>query len=154
MMPDRIRFSGGILERGFWLYVWRIECHDRVFFYVGRTGDSSSKFAASPFSRLSQHLGVRKTATANMLMRHVRRLKMDPLACDFELLALGPLFTEQSTLELHRKYRDRIAPLEAALAAHLRSKGLEVVGINSAKSAVDQKLLAELQRAFGEALVV
>ena len=154
MMLHRIRFSGGILERGFWLYVWRIECHDRMFFYVGRTGDRSSKFAASPFSRLSQHLDVRKTAAANMLMRHVRRLKLDPLACVFELLALGPLFPEQSTLELHRMYRDRIAPLEAALAAHLCSKGLEVVGNHSAKGAVDQQLLAEVPCAFGEALVV
>ena len=154
MLLHRIRFSGALLERGFWLYVWRIECQERVYFYVGRTGDSSSKFAASPFSRLSQHLDVRQTAAANMLMRHVRRLKLDPLACDFELLAFGPLFPEQPTLELHRKYRDRIAPLEAALATHLRSEGFEVVGNHSTKGAVDRQLLAEVQRAFDAALVV
>jgi len=123
-----IRFSGAILERGFWLYIWRIQSDTRTFFYVGRTGDSSSKYAASPFSRLGQHLDVRQTATANMLLRHVRKMGLDPLACNYELIALGPLFPEQPTLDLHREIRDRIASIEAELASYLRAKGLEVVG--------------------------
>jgi len=88
MRLHRLKFTGAILERGFWLYAWRVFSGEREFFYVGRTGDSSSKFAASPFSRLSQHLDIRSKASANMLLRHVRRLKLDPLACEFELLAL------------------------------------------------------------------
>lgn len=48
-------------------------------------------------------------ATANMLMRHVKNLGLDPLACTFELHAYGPLFPEQPTLEFHRQYRDRVA---------------------------------------------
>jgi len=123
-----IRFSGAILERGFWLYIWRIQSDTRTFFYVGRTGDSSSKYAASPFSRLGQHLDVRQTTTANMLLRHVRKMGLDPLACNYELIALGPLFPEQPTLDLHREIRDRIASIEAELASYLRAKGLEVVG--------------------------
>ena len=76
MRLPHLKFSGAILERGFWLYAWRIENGSREFFYVGRTGDSSSQYAASPFSRLGQHLDIRPNATANMLLRHVRRLKL------------------------------------------------------------------------------
>jgi hypothetical protein len=144
----KLRFSGAILERGFWLYAWRIECHKEVFFYVGRTADSSSQYAASPFSRLGQHLNVRPNTKANMLLRHVRRLGLDPLQCSFELLAFGPIFSEQPTLELHRKYRDRIAPLESALAEFLRAKGCEVVGNHGSKRKADPELLAKVQNAF------
>ena len=148
MQIHRLKFSGSILERGFWLYAWRIENGDREFYYVGRTGDSSSRFAASPFSRLGQHLDVRPNASANMLLRHIRRLGFEPIACKLELIAFGPIFPEQSTLELHRKFRDRIAPLEGALAAYLRSKGLEVVGSHNAKGLSDPKLLEEIKRVF------
>lgn len=152
MRLHKLKFSGAILDRGFWLYAWRIECHEKVFFYVGRTGDSSSQYAASPFSRLSQHLDARPNATANMLLRHVRRLGLDPLQCSFELFAFGPIFSEQPTLELHRKYRDHIAPLESALAEFLRSKGCDVVGNHGSKGKADPKLLAEVQSAFNAAL--
>jgi len=148
-----IRFSGAILERGFWLYIWRIQSDTRTFFYVGRTGDSSSKYAASPFSRLGQHLDVRQTATANMLLRHVRKMGLDPLACNYELIALGPLFPEQPTLDLHREIRDRIASIEAELASYLRAKGLEVVGNHLTTNIADPRLFAEVQRAFDAALV-
>ncbi len=42
-------FDGALLERGFWLYVWRIIEGTRTVLYVGRTGDSSSPNASSPF---------------------------------------------------------------------------------------------------------
>lgn len=119
----RVVFSGSVLERGFWLYVWRIQHANGQLFYVGRTGDSSSQYAASPFSRLSQHLDIRQSATANMLMRHLRKEGLNPLACDFEMAAIGPLFPEQASLEEHRIYRDKTAYLETALAAHLRMYG-------------------------------
>lgn len=152
MHLHRLKFSGAILERGFWLYAWRIESENREFFYVGRTGDSSSRYAASPFSRLGQHLDVRPNAAANMLLRHVRRLGLNPLACTFELLAFGPLFPEQTTLELHRQFRDRIAPLESTLAEFLRSTGREVVGSHGSRGTPDPTLVAEVKRVFNTAL--
>lgn len=148
MKIHHISFTGGILKRGFWLYVYRIQNGSRVFYYVGRTGDSSSEYAASPFSRLGQHLDVRHNAKANMLLQHVRKMGLDPIACKFDLVALGPLFPEQLTLELHRQFRDRISPLEAGLATYLSSKGLEVVGNHSANTTADPKLLAEVRSAF------
>jgi hypothetical protein len=149
MRLHKLKFSGAILDRDFWLYAWRVECHEKVFYYVGRTGDSSSQYAASPFSRLGQHLDVRPNATAYMLLRLVRRFGLNPLYYSFELLAFGPIFSEQPTLELHRKYRDRIAPLESALAEFLRSKGARwsVIMVQ-----VDPKLLAEVQSAFNATL--
>lgn len=59
-----IRFEGGILQRGFWLYVWKVTPADQApLYYVGRTGDSSSTNAQSPFNRMGQHLGFARTAT-------------------------------------------------------------------------------------------
>lgn len=150
-MPlHRVTFSGAILERGFWLYAWRIRCGESEFFYVGRTGDSSSQFASSPFSRLGQHLDIRANAKANALLRHVRAEGFDPLECTFELLAFGPLFPEQTTMELHRSLRDKIAPLEFALAALLRGCGFKVRGVHGKAGLPDLGLKAEVERAFRE----
>lgn len=155
MNSHKVSFSGALLERGFWLYVWRVNCGaSRIVHYVGRTGDSSSHNAASPFGRLSQHLDMREKATANMLLRHLRRIGIDPLGCHFELFAVGPMFPEQATLDLHRQFRDRIAPLEAALAERLRSCGLEVLGKHPRVSNPDPALLVEIHRVFEQALAV
>lgn len=148
MNLHRISFTGAILERGFWLYAWRIICGEQKFFYVGRTGDSSSQYAASPFSRLGQHLDIRANAKANTLLRHVRAQGLDPLKCEFELLAFGPLFPEQTTMELHRKFRNQIAPLETSLAQMLRSRDLNVVGKHGAPGTPDPTLQAEIERVF------
>src|SRR5208283_3705997 len=65
-----LTFDGGLLERGFWLYVWEITTpQDTHLYYVGRTGDSSSIKAQSPFNRMGQHLGFNKHA--NPLRRHL-----------------------------------------------------------------------------------
>jgi hypothetical protein len=89
-----------------------------------------------------------------MLLRHVRKMGLDPLACEFDLIAMGPLFPEQPTLQLHRKFRDRISPLEAELAAHLRSKGLEVVGKHTTNTVADPQLFARVKTEFAEALAL
>jgi hypothetical protein len=54
----KVYFEGGFLKRGFWLYVWEVTTPRRGrYYYVGRTGDSSSLKAQSPFIRMGQHLG-------------------------------------------------------------------------------------------------
>jgi len=122
MRLHSLEFDGAVLERGFWLYVWQVRCGRQKFAYVGRTGDSSSRFAASPFSRVGAHLDIRPKAKANALLRHVKSLGFDPLRCSFKMVAVGPLFPEQGTIGRHRLIRDIVAPLEARLAAHLRGK--------------------------------
>jgi hypothetical protein len=148
MKTSRVKFNGAILARGFWLYAWRITCGDSEFFYVGRTGDSSSRFAASPFSRLGQHLDIRPRAVANMLLRHVRSEGLDPTSCEYELVAFGPIYPEQLDLESHRVHRDRIAPLESQLAELLRQRGFRVVGTHGSKLVADSELLRRVRDAF------
>lgn len=149
MKTHQLSFGGAILERGFWLYVWRVTNGAKRFLYVGRTGDSSSRFAASPFARVGQHLDSRPKAPANMLHRHIRSRGLDPKKCSFKLIAIGPVFPEQSTLEAHRKHRDVVAPMEAALANHLRAKGYDVCGSHSSKHALDTKLFAQVLSKLG-----
>lgn len=144
MKLHQLSFGGAVLERGFWLYVWRVTSGKHKFLYVGRTGDSSSRFAASPFARIGQHLDLKPQASANMLLRHIRTRGLDPQRCSFKLFAVGPVFPEQETLSAHRKYRDIIAPMEAALAQHLRAKRHDVCGNHSSKHPLDNKLFAQI----------
>jgi hypothetical protein len=45
--------DGRTLQRGFWLYVWEVTTPNGAkLLYVGRTGDSSSINAQSPFNRM------------------------------------------------------------------------------------------------------
>ena len=152
MKVHQVSFSGAVLERGFWLYVWRVTNEGKQFLYVGRTGDSSSRFAASPFARIGQHLDLRPKSGANMLLRHIRSRGLDPERCSFKLITIGPVFPEQKTLEDHRKYRDVVAPMEAALAEHLRVKGHDVCGSHSSKHPPDAKLFARVLAKLGNLL--
>ena len=81
-----------------------------------------------------------------------RRPPLSARDCEFELLAFGPIFSEQSTLELHRQYRDRAARLETAFAAYLRSTGKEVVGIHRSTGEPEPELFAKVKRALGSDL--
>lgn len=150
MRAHQLSFGGAVLERGFWLYVWRVTCDENLFFYVGRTGDSSSRFAASPFARIGQHLDIKPKANANMLLRHIRSRGLDPEQCSYKLIAVGPIFPEQKTMEEHRKHRDIVAPLEAALAQHLRSKRHDVCGSHSSKFPLDRGLFAQILSKVGK----
>ena len=67
----RMSFNGQVLKRGFWLYVWKISTPRGKCLYVGRTGDSSSPNAASPFNRIGQHLDLRKNAKGNTMTKRL-----------------------------------------------------------------------------------
>ncbi len=56
-----LTMPGAMLERGFWLYVWRIASPIGELLYVGRTGDSASPNASPPFMRMGQESICRKT---------------------------------------------------------------------------------------------
>jgi hypothetical protein len=137
-------FSGKILERGFWLYVWRIQSPVKLVWYVGRTGDNSSPNASSPFGRLSQHLDLRTSATANMLARNLLRVGIEPEQCHFRLLTIGPLFPEQNTFEEHLPFRDSTALIEAELAHYLTKQGLEVIGTHPPRGNFNLELFTEV----------
>lgn len=139
-----LEFSGQLLQRGFWLYIWRITYSSELFLYVGRTGDSSSANAASPFNRMGQHFDFREKAKGNAMMRNLRKEGIDPVRCNFELTAIGPLFAEQSTMEEHMPFRDKVAAMECALAKALRARRYTVLGSHGSRKGLDKELFDQI----------
>ena len=144
MQSYQTKFTGKILERGFWIYLWKIQESGKVAWYVGRTGDTPSPNAASPFRRLSQHLDLRHSASAAMLANNIRAEGMTPEKCEFFFLAVGPFFSEQASFESHKPYRDIVALLEAELAHELRERGLQVLGKHPRRGSYNHDLYAKL----------
>lgn len=144
MKLHSIRFDGAVLERGFWLYVVDIHSPQGRYLYVGRTGDSSSPNAGSPFSRIGQHLDKRLTAKGNALARQLATVNVDPNECGFEMLAVGPLYPEEHDFAQHKPIRDKVAALEYGLAQALRERGYSVIGQHSARSEPEQSVLSSV----------
>jgi len=124
---ESLSFSGAFLQRGFWLYVWEVTAGDgRTVLYVGRTGDSASANAQSPFTRFSQHLST--NTHANALRRQLLAAGIDPIACrSFEMTAYGPILPEAETMADHVPRRDQIAAMEKALRDALHAAGYIVL---------------------------
>lgn len=126
MNIQTLEFNGAVLERGFWLYAWKITPpNGEVVYYVGRTGDESSPNAASPFKRLGIHLDVR--AKGNCLWRLLREKEHDPSKCHFQLASYGPVFKEVKNMEKHKPYRDRAAGMERKLMEWFRESKLPLL---------------------------
>ena len=88
-----LSLPGPMLQRGFWLYVWRVETPQRETLYVSRTGDNSSPSATMPYMRIGQHLG--KSKSQNALRGHLEKRDIDPQNCsNFRLVSYGPIFPE------------------------------------------------------------
>jgi hypothetical protein len=139
-----MRFDGPLLNRGFWLYVWEIKRPRTRYVYVGRTGDSSSPRASSPFKRISQHLDASSNAKGNALGKQLRRAGVNCEECSFEMVAVGPIFREQVDFVAHKPVRDRMAALERAIADKLRQRGYEVLGTHPRTGTPDPSLLEQL----------
>ena len=153
MKNYQLEFDGKLLERGFWVYVWEIYTpRNEKLFYVGRTGDSSSPNAASPFSRMSAHFS--KNPKGNALLRNLRDKKIDPEKCKFKLHAYGPIFTEQKAFDKHKPFRDKAASIEVFVAKKLKERGYEVIGnhpkntkVNEVESEADE-IIENLKEKF------
>jgi len=142
------RFDGQILARGFWLYVWKIVSPNRVLLYVGRTGDSSSPNAASPFSRLSAHLQSKETAKGNSMHRRLLAEGVDPTTATFQMAAAGPLLPEQSSFVAHCPYRDRMAAMECELANRLGRTGWDVVGTHGTVHRLEPRDMSAFSKVY------
>ena len=154
-MPSAARvisFEGELLQRGFWIYAWKISSGNRIVYYVGRTGDSSSSNAASPFNRIGTHLDARPNAKANSLTRRLLEAGLKPATCKFRMAAVGPLHPEQDNFDDHRAIRDRMATLEHEVAIALRTRGHEVLGTHSRGSKVEAKLVEHVLHELTHAL--
>jgi hypothetical protein len=142
-----LTFDGRLLERGFWLYVWEIKTpRDTYLHYVGRTGDSSSTNAQSPFNRMGQHLGFNDHA--NPLRRYLRVEGLDPNKCLFRLVTYGPVLAEAATLEEHRQRWDQMGAMEKALAVAMEKAGYRVLNVVNCRANLDAELFANVHGAF------
>jgi len=147
-----VSLDGGVLEREFWLYVWEVTSLDgRKLEYVGRTGDSSSPNAQSPFVRMGQHLGSAKNSS--MLRNHLDKHEVDPERCTFRLIAYGPVLPETvGGMKTHRVSRDAIASMEKRLAEDLAEAGYEVMNRVASRKPLDLDAYSEFRAAFAPEL--
>ena len=144
-----LHFSGGILMRGFWLYVWEISRpRGPKLYYVGRTGDSSSINAQSPFNRMGQHLGFRKNSS--MLRRHLEHRGVQPERCSFRLIAHGPILRETASRHTHRERRDVMAALEQALAEAMVDARYDVMNTVTSRKSLDVRRFDGVLSAFAK----
>lgn len=146
-----ILFKGGALARGFWLYVREVTpLKGPKLYYVGRTGDSSSMNAQSPFNRMGQHLGHAKNSC--MLRTHLgqREKKIEPEECQFRLVTYGPILPEAKKRSEHNERRDLIAAAEKALAEAMAAGGYEVMNTVRCRKEADQKLNRRILAKFSK----
>ena len=142
-----LTLPGAMIERGFWLYVWRIASPIGELLYVGRTGDSSSTNAATPFARMGQHLGT--NYRQNPVRRHLERRLVPPETCTaFDLIAHGPIFEEAQDWVTHQERRDVVAALEKALADTLARSGYDVLNEIQDRHDLDVRLWANIREEF------
>ena len=148
-VTHKLVLPGPVLERGFWLYVWRVETPTGECLYVGRTGDSSSPNATPPYQRLGQYLGHQPAQ--NMLRKNLEKKGIKPEDCRaFHLIAHGPLFPEAApkVMALHKPIPDKVAALEKALASALKESGYEVINTVHCRRPLDAQLFASVLAAF------
>ncbi len=142
-----LSFDGSLLKRGFWLYVWEITAPDgEALYYVGRTGDSSSKNAQSPFTRIGQHLGF--NARSNPLRRHLLARGVDPDECRFRFVAHGPIAEEAEEPDEHRRRRDDVAAFERELAKAMGEAGYLVINTVASRKPLDAERFRGIRAAF------
>jgi hypothetical protein len=140
-----------VLERGFWLYVWQVDLRDETaVYYVGRTGDSSSLKAQSPFSRVSAHLGPNKHA--NALRRHLDKNGIAFDDCErLELVTFGPLYAEADNSTDHNDRRDKTHALESKLCRAM-VQNYKVLNTVECRKEADPEMWQSVQLAFARRL--
>lgn len=142
-----ISFKGGMLARGFWLYVWEITKPDGgLIYYVGRTGDKASGVCQSSFDRFSKHLGA--NSNNNALQRHLKKHKLQPEYCSFRFHVLGPILAD-SKLN-HGEKCDMADALEKALADSMSAAGYELLNVVNSQKPLNKKLWKQLRGQFAE----
>lgn len=136
----RLTLPGAMLQRGFWLYVWRIATPSGALHYVGRTGDNSSPHAAAPFTRMGQHLGT--STNSNDLRRNLIAHGVTPENCtSFDLIAHGPIYSQVDhdgsdramLMERHKPFHDQVGAMEKLLCDGLKYAGYDVLNTVNCK---------------------
>lgn len=144
-----VSLPGIMLERGFWLYVWRIHTGDETLLYVGRTGDESSRYASAPYDRFGQHLGRNRNANALKRNLEARGLRPDHIEA-YDFVFYGPVFAEAVNIETHKPLRDTVAALEKKLADSLTAAGYRVLNRVHCRRSLDADQWRKAHAAFLE----
>jgi hypothetical protein len=154
----RLTLPGQMLQRGFWLYTWKVETPIGERLYVGRTGDCSSPHATAPYTRMGQHLSFSKAE--NSLRRLLIEAGIEPESCrQFDLISYGPIFPEigltqdqhrANQMVLHTPVRDQMAALEKKLRDTLVDAGYNILNIVHSKKKFDAEHWHAVRNAFAE----
>lgn len=159
-MPTHVlTLNPATLQRGFWLYVWRVTApNGSILLYVGRTGDNSSPNAQAPFVRMGQHLNY--IQNQNALRRHLADHGILANNCqNFELICHGPIYPEvpnegglsrDDHMELHKPVRDLVGAMERQLCSDLQDAGYEVLNTVAWRQDYDPEVWQEVRAAFAE----
>ncbi|UWQ23669.1 hypothetical protein K3553_11835 [Leisingera aquaemixtae] len=140
-----LTLPGAMLERGFWLYVWRVTAPSSEMLYVGRTGDNSSPHATAPYTRMGQHLG--KIPNQSALRNHLKNRGIEAEACSsFDLVAHGPLYPEvvkdvdcrDTLMARHKPMRDQVGAMEKLLCDGLKAAGYDVLNTVNCRWKLDE----------------
>jgi hypothetical protein len=149
MSTYTVSLDGGFLARGFWIYVWEVrDPEGEMMLYVGRTGDSSSPNAQSPFNRMGQHLGFAKNSS--MLRNHLEGRDVSPDLCVYRFVAHGPILPEAKDWKTHVIRRDLAAAVEKQLAEDFAAAGYDVLNAVISGKDLDLELYAPVHAAFAE----
>ncbi|MCF6344234.1 MAG: hypothetical protein L3J15_06115 [Devosiaceae bacterium] len=158
----KLKLPGLILQRGFWLYVWRVTTpKNGIWHYVGRTGDASSPYAASVYRRMGQHLG--KAKNTNALRKNLVKMEINPEDCSFEMIAHGPIYDEvhngfdytnkdekNEHFKNHKPYRDCVAAMEKQLCEDLKKAGYKVLNIVNSNARLNEEKWKPVRAAFAK----
>lgn len=159
-----LTLPGPMLQRGFWLYVWRVDVPDEAepWLYIGRTGDNSSPNASAPYTRMGQHLG--SLDNQNALRKHLLAKGLALEECTFHLISHGPIHPEverpasveerkarrDELMELHLPLRNEVGAYERDLAAALAEAGYQVLNTVRWKPVGDPDQWRDILGAFAK----
>ena len=143
-----LAFDGAMTDRGFWIYVWKVQSPKGILLYVGMTGDTGFPSANPPFKRMGQHLDPKELG--NTLLQYLEKRGVSPRDCRFELLAHGPLFREAPYKCEHRKLRSRVASVEKMLRDTLDKVGYNVMNPVNSRQPLDVDLWDQVRTAFAK----
>ncbi len=137
-------FDGSLLERGFWLYVWDIRQNDDRYLYVGRTGDSSSANAASPFNRIGQHLDFRANAKATRSVNNSAGEIYNLPNAHSKCSRLDQSFPNRTHSTCTNPYAIPLVRSKLLWLTNLVKRGYNVIGIHGRRIRQDADLWADV----------
>ncbi|MFH5880880.1 hypothetical protein [Liberiplasma polymorphum] len=150
MNDYEFNFNGVLLNKGFWIYCYKITTREnQLFYYIGRTGDNKEFQVGSPLKRLFAHFGDNKNS--NALKTNMIKNDLSLEDCDYHFYAFGPYFGFPNTKEEHIHSRDYVSTIEKLLAEKLKESGFNVLGTHQMRNPFKMdNIFNEINRIFAK----